>query len=95
MSILNADVYKLIARTLGRTLAYIQQEQGVPHEPMAFRVTVDALIREFEHDNPRFDARRFRRIIEAAKLSEYDTDATSGPDVRKEAHDAAKIDPAV
>ena len=68
--VLNADGYKLIARCLGRTLAYIMHEQGALAEPMAFRVTVDSLIREFEQDNPKFDARRFRRVLEAAMISE-------------------------
>lgn len=72
---LHADGYRLIARSLGRSLAYIQQSGGYSAEPLAFRLAVDGLIRDMEDDNPRFDARRFRRVMEAARLGEYDTEA--------------------
>ena len=69
--ILNKDGYVLIAKSLGRALAYIMAEQGIVEVPMAFRVAVDRLIRDLEEDNPKFDPRRFRAVLEAARLSEY------------------------
>lgn len=90
-STLHTAAYRLIARSLGRALAYIDGELG--HEPVAFRIAVDCLIRDMEEDNPRFDARRFRRALEAARLSEYDE---AGDDPVMEGHDAreeTKVDP--
>lgn len=72
MATLNGPAYRLIAQSLGRALGYIMHEQGISQVPMAFRVVVDALIRDMEMDNPKFDARRFRKVLEAARLSEYD-----------------------
>ena len=85
---LNAAAYRLIARSLGRALAYIQHEMGTDTEPLAFRVLVDALIRDMEADNPRFDARRFRAVLEAARMSEYSTAAED--DLQPEAAKAAE-----
>ena len=76
MSILNKDGYILIAKSLGRALAYIMAEQGIVEVPMGFRVAVDRLIRDLEEDNPKFDPRRFRAVLEAARLSEYSDEAT-------------------
>ena len=45
---------------------------GVPAVPMAFRVTVDALIADFKADNHRFDESRFRAVLDAAMLGEYE-----------------------
>lgn len=67
---LNADGYRLIARSLGRSLAYIMSEQGVQVIPWTFRTAVDALCADLAADNPRFDSARFWNVIEAARLSE-------------------------
>ena len=43
MSALHANSYKLIARSLGRSLAYIMTDQGLTVAPLAFVVTAKSL----------------------------------------------------
>ena len=72
MSALHANSYKLIARSLGRSLAYIMTDQGLTVAPLAFVVTAKSLCADLAADNPRFDAERFWRVIEATQLGEQD-----------------------
>lgn len=62
---ITAQGYKLLARAIGSVLAEAAGDGLYDH-----KLLIDAIIVELEHDNPSFDAARFRRAIEAVRLAE-------------------------